>query len=466
VSLETAVSEATKLEAVMIEKVPEVKEVVSRIGSPAVATDIMGLEQADVFVLLKPKADWRPGVDKARIIADIDRAAKTVNANAEVSFTQPIQMRFNELLGGSVADVTISIYGDDLAELDRLAARTAEVAGKVPGAADTRVIAPPAVSLLEVRPRPLDASRAGFTVKSLLEAVQALRTGIEVGATYDGSLRVPILLRLGGGANAFTLSDLSIPGASGGLVPLGRVADVEMTTSPSLVSRQNGERRIVVGFNVRGADLGTVVEQAERAVAAQVKLPSGYRFEWGGQYETLVAAKRRLAIVIPAVLALIVAVLLFAFRRLKPALLIFLNVPFASVGGMIVLAMRGMPVSISAAVGFIALSGIAVLNGVVLMSRLLALEEEGKGPAEAALDAARERARPVLMTALVAALGFVPMMLASGVGAEVQRPLATVVVGGLFTSTILTLLVLPSLYPWLSRIGPRGEPDEDPENAS
>jgi cobalt-zinc-cadmium resistance protein CzcA len=249
--------------------------------------------------------------------------------------------------------------------------------------------------------------------------------------------------------------------ASGGLIPLGRVADVEMTTSPSLVSRQNGERRIVVGFNVRGADLGTVVGQAEKAVAAGVKLPRGYRFEWGGQYETLVAARRRLAIVIPAVLALIVAVLLFAFRRLKPALLIFLNVPFASVGGMIVLAMRGMPVSISAAVGFIALSGIAVLNGGVLMSRLLSLEEEGKGPAEAALDAARERARPVLMTALVAALGFVPMMLASGVGAEVQRPLATVVVGGLFTSTILTLLVLPSLYPWLSRLGPREEPEQE-----
>ena len=466
VSLDTAISEAGKLEAVMMEKVPEVKEVVSRIGSPAVATDIMGLEQADVFVLLKPKDAWRPGVDKDRIIAEIDRAAKTVNAAAEVSFTQPIQMRFNELLGGSVADVTISIYGDDLAELDRLAARTAEVAGKVPGAADTRVIAPPAVSLLEVRPRPLEASRAGFTVKSLLDAVQAIRTGLEVGATYDGALRVPILLRLGGGANAFTLSDLAIPGASGGLVPLGRVADVEMTSSPSMVSRQNGERRIVVGFNVRGADLGTVVEQAEKAVAAGVKLPRGYRFEWGGQYETLVAAKRRLAIVIPAVLALIVAVLLFAFRRLKPALLIFMNVPFASVGGMIVLALRGMPVSISAAVGFIALSGIAVLNGVVLMSRLLALEEEGKGPAEAAMSAARERARPVLMTALVAALGFVPMMLATGVGAEVQRPLATVVVGGLFTSTILTLLVLPSLYPWLSRIGRRGEAEKDLERVS
>ncbi len=464
ISLETAVSEAGKLEAAMMKSVPEVKEVVSRIGSPAVATDIMGLEQADVFVLLRARTSWRPGVDKAQIITEIDRAAKAVNTNAEVSFTQPIQMRFNELLGGSVADVAISIYGDDLAQLGRLAARTAEVVGRVPGAADTRVIAPPAVSLLEVRPRPLDASRAGFTVKSLLEAVQSIRTGVEVGATYDGALRIPILLRLGGGANAFTLADLSIPGPSGGLVPLGRVADVEMTSSPSLVSRQNGERRIIVGFNVRGADLGSVVKEAEKLVATDVTLPRGYRLEWGGQYETLVAAKRRLAIVIPAVMVLILAVLLYAFRKLRPALLIFLNVPFASVGGMLVLSMRGMPVSISAAVGFIALSGIAVLNGVVLISRLLALEEKGQAPGAAAVAAAKERARPVLMTALVAALGFVPMMLATGVGAEVQRPLATVVVGGLVTSTLLTLLVLPSLYPWLARIGvTKTELESEPE---
>jgi len=453
VSLETAVAEAGRLEAALMKSVPEVREVVSRIGSPAIATDIMGLEQADVFVLLRPPEAWRPGVEKSRIIAELARAARSANANAELSFTQPIQMRFNELLGGSVADVAISIYGDDLAELARLAALTAEAVGQVPGAADTRVIAPPAVSLLEVRPRPLESARAGFSVKSLLEAVQAIRTGLEVGATYDGGLRVPILLRLGGGANAFTLADLSIPGPSGSVVPLGRVADVEMTSSPSLVSRHDGERRIVVGFNVRGAALGTVVKEAERRVAAEVQLPRGYRLEWGGQYETLLAAERRLSLVIPSVMVLIVAVLLYAFRKLRPALLIFLNVPFASVGGMMVLALRGMPISISAAVGFIALSGIAVLNGVVLMSRLLALEEEGFPPGPAAVAAARERARPVLMTALVAALGFVPMMLATGVGAEVQRPLATVVVGGLVTSTVLTLLVLPSLYPWFARIG-------------
>jgi len=460
ISLESAVREGGRLEAAMIEKVPEVKEVVSRIGSPAVATDIMGLEQSDVFVLLRPREKWREGKTKAQIIADIDRAAKGTGAVADVSFTQPIQMRFNELLGGSVADVTLSIYGDDLAELEKRGEESVKVIARVPGAEDARVFSSPAVSLLEVRPRPLDASRAGFTVRSLLDAVQALRTGIEVGATYEGPLRVPILLRLGGTPSAFTLADLSVPAPTGGLVPLSRVADVHLTTSPSLVSRQNAERRIVVGFNVRGADLGTVVASAEKAVGQQVKLPRGYRIEWGGQYETLAAAKRRLAVVIPVVMLMIVGVLLFAFRRLKPALLIFLNVPFASVGGMMALWSRGMPVSISAAVGFIALSGIAVLNGVVLMSRILQLEEAGESPRTAAADAARERARPVLMTALVAALGFVPMMLATGVGAEVQRPLATVVVGGLVTSTVLTLLVLPALYPWLSRLGPKEEKDE------
>ncbi|GEJ56682.1 efflux RND transporter permease subunit [Anaeromyxobacter diazotrophicus] len=451
ISLESAVRDAGRLEAAVVAAVPEVKQVVSRVGSPAVATDIMGIEQADVFVTLKPRDQWRPGLTKEQLVAEVDRAIASHAPGGEPSFTQPIQMRFNELLGGSVADVTVSVYGEDLLELRRVAEQVAEVVGKQAGAEDARVIAPLAVSLLEVRPRPLDASRAGFTVREVLDAVQAVRTGIEVGATYDGPLRIPIQLRLGDPPSAFTLADLSIPAPSGGLVPLSRVAEVVRTSAPSLVSRQGGERRLVVGFNVRGADLGSVVKSAEAAVNAAVQLPRGYRLEWGGQYETLQAAKRRLLVVIPAVLALIVGVLLFAFRKVRPAAIIFLNVPFATVGGMIALGLRGMPVSISSAVGFIALSGVAVLNGVVLMSRLLELEREGRSPSEAAVEAARERARPVLMTALVAALGFLPMAVATGVGAEVQRPLATVVCGGLVTSTVLTLLILPTLYPWVAQ---------------
>jgi cobalt-zinc-cadmium resistance protein CzcA len=239
---------------------------------------------------------------------------------------------------------------------------------------------------------------------------------------------------------------------------LSRVADVRTVSAPSLVNHDKAERRLLVGFNVRGADLGQVVERAQERVQRAVQLPHGYRMRWGGQYETLQAAGRRLMVVVPAVGVLILAVLLAAFRRLRPALVIFTNVPFACVGGMMALSLRGMPVSISAAIGFIALSGIAVLNGVVLMSRVLAEEEQGATPAEAAERAAHARARPVLMTALVAALGFIPMMLARGVGSEVQRPLATVVVGGLITSTLLTLVILPSVYPWFAgrRRSPKG----------
>jgi cobalt-zinc-cadmium resistance protein CzcA len=450
VSLETAVREAGRLETAVLSRVPEVTQVVSRVGSPAVATDIMGVEQADVFVRLKPRAEWRPGLTRDGLIAAVEKAIADLAPGGDPSFTQPIQMRFNELLGGSVADVTLSIYGDDLATLRRVAEQSAAILAKEHGAEDVRVIAPPAVSLLEVRPRPLDASRAGFTVREVLDTVQAIRTGIEVAATYDGPLRIPILLRLGEPPSAFTLGDVAMPAPSGGLVPLSRVADVVRTAAPSLVSRQDGERRLVVGFNVRGADLGTVVASAERSVRGAVDLPRGYRMEWGGQYETLRAARKRLMVVIPVVLTLIMGVLLLAFRRLRPAAIIFMNVPFASVGGMIALGLRGMPISISAAVGFIALSGVAVLNGVVLMARLTKLEEDGHPPAQAAVLAAKERVRPVFMTALVAALGFLPMAVATGVGAEVQRPLATVVCGGLVTSTILTLLILPTIYPWLA----------------
>jgi cobalt-zinc-cadmium resistance protein CzcA len=278
--------------------------------------------------------------------------------------------------------------------------------------------------------------------------VQALRTGIDVGSTYSGPVRIPIRLRLGDPAGALQVREVALPSAARALIPLGRVADVRSLAAPALINHLAGERRLMVGFNVRGSDLGDVVERVRARVARSTTVPRGYRLTWGGQYENLQAASRRLALVIPGVLVLIVVVLVIAFRRLRPALIIFTNVPFACVGGVCALALRGMPVSISAAIGFIALSGVAVLNGVVLMSRVLMEEEAGASPEQAAERAAHARARPVLMTALVAALGFIPMMLAHGVGAEVQRPLATVVVGGLVTSTLLTLVILPVLYPW------------------
>jgi len=451
ISLEAATREASQLEAVLLQHVPEVKQVVSRVGSPAVATDIMGVEQADIFIHLAPRAQWRAGLSREALISEIARVLDEHAPGGAPAFTQPIQMRFNELLGGSVTDVAVSVYGEELLELRRLAEQVAQQVAQEPGAEDVRVLAPPEVPLLEVVPRPLEASRVGFSVREVLEAVQSVRSGLEVGATYDGAVRIPILLHLSGAQGAFSLAELPLPTTTGGTLPLSRVAEVRLLSAPSLVSRQGGQRRLVVGFNVRGADLGTVVKNAQARVASALELPDGYRLVWGGQYETLTAATRRLSLVIPAVLVLIVLVLFLAFQRLRPALVIFTNVPFACVGGMVALALRGLPVSISAAIGFIALSGIAVLNGVVLVSRLLHHEAQGLPLKEAVQRAAQERSRPVLMTALVAALGFVPMMLATGVGAEVQRPLATVVVGGLVTSTVLTLLILPSLYPWLAR---------------
>ncbi|HSP80409.1 MAG TPA: CusA/CzcA family heavy metal efflux RND transporter, partial [Myxococcaceae bacterium] len=357
IRLEAASREANRLEAVLLKHVPEVTQVVSRVGSPAVATDIMGLEQADVFVRLKPREAWRPGLTREALISELEGVLARHAPGGEPAFTQPIQMRFNELLGGSVTDVSVSVYGEDLKELRRLAERVAAELEKEPGAEDVRVLAPPEVSLLEVVPRPLEAARLGFSVREVLEAVQAVRTGLEVGATYDGAVRVPLVLRLAGAEEAFSLAELPLPVGSGGTVPLSRVAEVRLVSTPGLVSRQEGQRRLVVGFNVRGADLGTVVEHARARVGATLALPDGYRLEWGGQYETLTAATRRLSLVIPAVLLLILLVLWLTFQRLRPALVIFTNVPFACVGGMVALALRGMPVSISAAIGFIALSG-------------------------------------------------------------------------------------------------------------
>ncbi|MFO0603340.1 MAG: CusA/CzcA family heavy metal efflux RND transporter [Polyangiales bacterium] len=451
ISLAAAIDDAQRMERAF-RAVPEVRQVVSRIGSPAVATDIMGLEQADVFVGLAPRAEWRRGLDRDGLIAELQRALATHDPRNDAAFTQPIQMRFNELIGGSVTDVDVSVYGDDLREIRAVADAVAEALHGVPGADDVRVLAPPEVPLAEVVPRPGAAARFGWTPRDVLDAVAALRQGVDAGDTYDGPVRVPVRVLLPPRAGAFALADTALPAASGELVPLGSVADVRERGTPGLVSRQGAQRRLVVGFNVRGADLGTVVEAAERRAAAVVRGRDSVRLVWGGQYESFEAARGRLAVVIPAVLVAIVLVLLWTFRHPGPVALILLNVPFACVGGAVLLWARRLPLSMPAAVGFIALSGVAVLNGVVWSSRLLQRRAEGAPWGECALDASRQRMRPVLMTALVALLGFVPMMLATGTGAEVQRPLATVVVGGLPTSTVLTLVILPALVAWYGRL--------------
>ncbi|MCA3016128.1 MAG: efflux RND transporter permease subunit, partial [Myxococcaceae bacterium] len=453
ISLDESARASSRLEATLLARFPEVTSVVSRVGSPAVATDIMGFDQADVFVGLGPREAWRYPT-KGALVEAMQAVLAANELGVETSFTQPIQMRFNELLGGAVTDVAISVYGDELTELRRVADAVAQRVSGVPGAEDVRVLAPPFIPLSTVQPRAMDAATVGFSARDVLDAVQAVRVGLDVGLTFDGPVPVPLKLKLAGARDAFSLEGLSLPVAAGGVVPLSRVADVQRSQGPALVSRRNGERRLVVGFNVRGADLGTAVAGAQAAVAG-VALPPQFRLEWGGQYENLTEASARLAVVVPVVLLGILALLALTFSRLRPALFVFSLVPFACVGGALTLAARGLPVSLPAAVGFIALSGIAVMNGVVWVSRALELLADGVSPAEAARTAAIERARPVLMTALVAAFGFLPMMVATGVGAEVQRPLATVVVGGLASSTFLTLFVLPSLFP---RLGVRRSP--------
>jgi cobalt-zinc-cadmium resistance protein CzcA len=448
VSVGTAIETSTALEEAVL-SVPEVRHVASRIGSPAVATDVMGLEQADVFIDVAPRDTWRAGLTRDDLIAEIAAAIEEEAPAEDVAFTQPIQMRFNELVGGSVTDVAVSVFGEDLEELRRYAEGVTESLRDVEGAQDVRILAPPDVLLLEVRPRPLEASRHGMTPETILGYVQALRTGLEMGATYDGPLRIPIRVMWDVPQNAAALERAPVTQADGSLVPLGRVAEVLRRDTPSVVLHDDAQRRVVVGFNVRGRDLGSVVEDAQQRLTT-LSRPEGVRVAWGGQYESLQSARRRLMVVIPVVLGLILGLLFVLFRDARPTFIILLNVPFAAVGGMVALAVRDLPISVSAAIGFIALSGIAVLNGVVLVSALVEERRAGHGPVAAARRAATARMRPVLMTATVAALGFVPMMLATGVGAEIQRPLATVVVGGLVSSTILTLLILPSLFPWLS----------------
>ncbi|MBX3273171.1 MAG: efflux RND transporter permease subunit [Sandaracinaceae bacterium] len=454
--IESALAAGTRMEAAILE-VPEVLHVATRTGSPEVATDLMGLEQADVFVALRPRAEWRAGLTRAALIAAIDEAIARAAPADEVAFTQPIQMRFNELVGGSVTDVSLSLYGEDLAAITETAQRAAALLERVPGALDVRVLAPPDVRLLEVRPRGLDAARYGLSSRDVMDHVQALRAGLEVGTTYDGPIRVPVRVRLGASVEALTLERLPLPTGRGVLVPLERVADVRRELGPSLVNREMAQRRAVVGFNVRDRDLGSVVEEAQ-ARLARLALPDGVRPVWGGQYESFESARARLAIVIPIALLTIVALLIALFRHWRPPLIILLHVPFGAVGGITALSLRGLPLSVSAAVGFIALSGIVVMNGVVLLSALREALRAGASRLEAARRAATTRMRPVLMTSLVAGLGFLPMTLATGVGAEVQRPLATVVVGGIVTSTLLTLVILPALLPWLAGREPAAAP--------
>jgi cobalt-zinc-cadmium resistance protein CzcA len=432
-------------------KFPEVTQVVSRTGTPEVATDVMGMELSDIFVSLKPKEEWQTADGKEELVDKMsDRLTKEV-PGVGFGFTQPIEMRFNEMIAGVRADVALKIFGDDLDRLKDLGDQATRILAQVPGAAEFRAEQISGLPLLSVKVDRERAARYGVNAEDVLAAVEAGGAGRVVGTVFEGQRRFSLGVRLSQNGSLDPQQFGAIPVATqdGVLIPLGQVANVSVKEGPAQVSREDIQRRIVVQGNVRGRDLGSFIVDAQRQIADKLQLPSGYHSTWGGQFENLDRASRRLLLVVPLALFLIFVLLYTTFNAIAPALLIYLNIPLAATGGIVALFLRGLPFSISAGVGFIALFGVAVLNGVVLMSYILQMREEGMTAREAALHGAEIRLRPVLMTALVASLGFMPMALSTSVGAEVQRPLATVVIGGLITSTLLTLVVLPSLYAWV-----------------
>lgn len=450
--LQQAISMQHLIERRLME-LPEVENAFAKIGTSDIATDPMPPSVADGFVIMKPREQWPdPRKSKTDLVRDIENAVRVLPGN-NYEFTQPIQMRFNELIAGVRSDVAVKVFGDDLEAMNAEAKRIAAILESVPGSADVKVEPVTGLPMLEVVADRASLARHGLPLASVQDIAQIGVGGRSAGQLFEGDRRFDIVVRLPedvrGDVTALQRLPLALPaesGESGAVIPLGAVAGIQLTESPNQISRENGKRRVVVTANVRGRDLGSFVAEAEQRIQDEVALPAGTWITWGGQFENLISAGRTLRIVVPVTLASIVAMLVLVFGNLRHALLVFSGVPLALTGGVAALALRGIPLSISAAVGFIALSGVAVLNGLVLISFMNELRKEGASIDTAVRDGALTRLRPVLMTALVASLGFVPMAIATGPGAEVQRPLATVVIGGIISSTLLTLIVLPVLY--------------------
>jgi len=460
-SLSQAITMQTALEA-RIKQFPEVDKVVAKIGTAEVATDPMPPSVADTFIIMKDRAEWPdPGKTKAELVAEMEAAVWQIPGN-NYEFTQPIQMRMNELIAGVRSDVAIKVYGDDLDELLRLGEEIEGVINGVAGVADAKTEQVTGLPVLSVVPDRAALARYGLSVGDIHDTLEVAMGGKTVGQIFEGDRRFDIQVRLPERlrTDLNRLSALPIPlpdyddaptADVPDYVPLGEVASLDLAPGPNQISRENGKRRVVVTANVRGRDLGSFVENARQEIEARVELPAGYWIEYGGTFEQLISASQRLQIVVPVALVLIFGLLFMAFGSARDAAIIFSGVPLALTGGVFALLLRDIPFSISAGVGFIALSGVAVLNGVVMITFIRKLREQGDRLEDAIRDGALGRLRPVLMTALVAALGFVPMALNVGTGAEVQRPLATVVIGGILSSTLLTLLVLPALYRLMHR---------------
>ncbi|NMX57172.1 CusA/CzcA family heavy metal efflux RND transporter [Pseudomonas sp. WS 5146] len=460
-SLSQSVQMQQQLEKILIAQVPEIERVFARTGTAEIASDPMPPNISDSYVMLKPKDQW-PDPKKSReaLIADIQRASAIVPGSA-YELSQPIQLRFNELISGVRSDVAVKVFGDDMAVLNKTAGEIAETLQKLDGASEVKVEQTSGLPVLTINIDRDKAARFGLNVGDVQDTIAVAVGGRQAGTLYEGDRRFDMVVRLSDALRTDIegLSRLLIPvpalagSAAGqlGFIALSQVASLDLVLGPNQISRENGKRLVIVSANVRGRDIGSFVEEAETAISTQVKVPAGYWTTWGGQFEQLKEASERLRIVVPVALLLVFGLLFMMFNNLKDGLLVFTGIPFALTGGIMALWLRDIPLSISAGVGFIALSGVAVLNGLVMIAFIRNLREEGRSLALAVNEGALTRLRPVLMTALVASLGFIPMALATGTGAEVQRPLATVVIGGIISSTLLTLLVLPALYQWAHR---------------
>jgi cobalt-zinc-cadmium resistance protein CzcA len=438
-----------------ITSLPEVERVFSKIGTPEIATDPVPPSVADTFVILKPRKDWSDTrMPKAQFVAELQAAVETI-PGSKYEITQPIEMRFNELISGVRADVAIKIYGDDLDTLTELASTVEGVVSAVPGAADVQYEQVTGLPILSIHPDRQALARFGLDVSDVQRVAGIALGGQTAGRYFEGDRRFDIVVRFPERlrTNVSAIERLPIPLPESRrfdtgvmFVPLSEVASVVIAPGPNQISRENGKRKLTVTANVRDRDLGSFITDLQSRMGSQVELPSGYWVEYGGTWEQLVSATQRLTIVVPVALLAIFGLLLMLFGSFRDAGIVFTGVPLALSGGVAALALRDLPLSISAGVGFIALSGIAVLNGVVMLSFIKQRRASGEPIEEAIFKGALQRLRPVLMTALVASLGFVPMALNVGLGSEVQRPLATVVIGGIVSATLLTLLILPALY--------------------
>ncbi len=448
INLDASLRVVTEIEKAL-RSFPDVQRVVSQTGSAAVPTDPMGVQSTDSYVILKPQSEWTTAKTQAGISSAMEEKVKAAVPGVTLEVSQPIQMRMDDLLQGVRSDVALTIYGEDLDTLSSLADRAVQVVKGVQGAADVRSEQEGSLPAMTIKLDRARLGRLGLNASDALAVVEAVG-GRQVGLVYGtNDTQTPIVVRVAPEARASlqTLRDLPVGIANGAAVPLSAVADVSVADGPSQVTRDRLQRRVAVDINVRGRDVQSFVAEAQQVVADKVKPPVGYTMEWGGTFQNLQSASARLAVVVPGVLLLIFLLLYLNFGSLRLSALIFLNVPMAATGGIAALVLRGMPFSVTAGIGFISTFGIAILDGVVLASYIQQERTEGRSAKEAAGDAAEKRLRPVLTTALVASIGFLPMAVSTSAGAEVQRPLATVVIGGLVTATLLTLLVLPALYP-------------------